>query len=194
MVYLRSHSSQAKQDSNPDSLLLKSSHCESRVGTQTSRPSFPVYELCDFGYVIYPFSASVSSFAKEDNNTTYLKTLLGMSKHSINVKSLFLLAYQWMLKPWRKRRLPWQRWGMKKQENPWSFKGHLGREKSTIEAVWSSQGEKWGFQTGAWAESGKRSPLQGQGCSAHPQKALLGAKRMNAREDAKSKAWYAIQV
>ena len=55
-------------------------------------------------------------------------------------------------------------WGMRKWEDPWSFKGKLDRQKSTVEDVWSSQGEKGGEASGpgAWEESWKSGPVQRQ--------------------------------
>lgn len=87
--------------------------------------------------------------------------------------SLFLLAFQRMLKSWRERRVPGWMWGMRKWEASWPSKEWL--ERSLLWRLCDHSKEK-----NEDLRILNPSPVQ-QGermCSAYSQKALLGAKRM----------------
>ena len=83
-------------------------------------------------------------------------------------------------------------WGMSKGEGLWSFKVLLDRQKSTVEAVWSFQEEMWGFRTGSQGRLSETWSSAVAVCALHSLEALLGTEKMK-QEDAKLKAWYAIQ-
>ena len=83
-------------------------------------------------------------------------------------------------------------WGMSNREDPWSFKVLLDRQKSTVEAVWSFQEEMWGFRTGSQGRISETWSGAAAVWALHSLEALLGTEKMK-QEDAKLKAWYAIQ-
>lgn len=80
-------------------------------------------------------------------------------------------------------------WGMSNREDPWFFKVLLDRQKST---VWSLQEEMWGFQTGSQGRISETWSGAAAVWVLHLLEALLGTEKLN-QEDAKLKAWYAIQ-
>lgn len=57
---------------------------------QVSSFSFPIYKLCNLGYVTYSFCASGFFHLQNKNNTTYLQKVFGIWQHSINTIIIFI--------------------------------------------------------------------------------------------------------